>query len=484
MFSVKRSSLDWALLHAEKYGDTDVYPLPFEFSALRHDWTRVAQQLVRQDLHNSEVRPHRRFLSPKARHGFRIVTQLDPIDFLLFTATIREIGSTIEASRVDCAQEVVFSYRFTPLSDGQIFDPMVGFGAFQQSTRAFLDENLNVTHVVVTDIADFYARIYHHRLENALQACGVGDNETKVIMRCLHGWNGSESYGIPVGAAASRVLAEATLIDVDEALLAQQSQFKQFNDDYRIFCTSYTDAYRSLAFLADVLFKAHGLTLQGQKTAILTRDDFTERYLRTFEDRTLNHLGAHFHEFLDSLGLANPYEPIVYSELKPSQQAAVDQLNLAGVFREEIRSDAGPDHGLLKFVLARLGQLGDPCVANEALDKIEELHPILPEIVEYLRLVGPALSESERSGLGRRMLDLLGKSVASCLEFDRGWILSLFVNDSSWGNSSRFFPMLGGLNDQPSRRKLILALGRSDNDIGFRHSGATGLTSRNGPVVL
>src|SRR6478752_6703582 len=80
-----RSSLDWALLHAEAHGDTDILPIPFEYAAIRHDWARIAPLLTQQDVHGFVVRPHRRFMTPKARHGFRVVTQLDPIDLLLFT---------------------------------------------------------------------------------------------------------------------------------------------------------------------------------------------------------------------------------------------------------------------------------------------------------------------------------------------------------------------------------------------------------------
>jgi hypothetical protein len=461
MYRVARSSLDWALMHAEAHGDTDVLPIPFEFAALRHDWPRIAQKLTQQDVHDVVVRPHRQLMAPKARFGFRVLTQLDPIDFLLFTATVREIGATVEAARIPTSNETVFSYRFAPMPTGQIFDPTIGYGVFQRSTRAFLDDNLAITHVAITDIADFYSRIYHHRLENALQACGVNQDRVRAVMKLLSGWNGTESYGIPVGCAASRVLAEAALIDVDEALLANQSRFKRFNDDFRFFCTSYTDAYRQLAFLAEVVFKNHGLTLQGQKTAILTRDDFIRRYLTTFEERATLRLGEQFGELIDSLNLSDPYASINYDRLSIEQKAMIDQLNLAGIFREEIGSFSGPDQGLIKFVLGRLGQLGDASIAQEVLSNIEILHPLLPEIVQYLQRLGPQLSETDRVAFGAELLALLDNSIASSLEFDRGWILSLFTEDVTWGNGARFFPLLSALGDQVSRRKLVLALGRA-----------------------
>ena len=53
---------------------------------------------------------------------------------------------------------------------------------------------------------------------------------------------------------------------VRAALLAKGITFIRYNDDYRMFASSHSEAYRHLAFLADVLYKNHGLTLQPQKT--------------------------------------------------------------------------------------------------------------------------------------------------------------------------------------------------------------------------
>ncbi len=104
MLTLQANSLNWALEHALKYGDTDVFPLPFEYEAIRHDWTNLRTWLEGQNILEWQVRPHRTLLSPKAKHGFRVITQLDPLDFLIFAATIKEIASDIEASRIPVNQ--------------------------------------------------------------------------------------------------------------------------------------------------------------------------------------------------------------------------------------------------------------------------------------------------------------------------------------------------------------------------------------------
>ena len=43
MLTLHERSLDWALAHALRYGDTDVFPLPFEYEAIKHDWSSQDQ---------------------------------------------------------------------------------------------------------------------------------------------------------------------------------------------------------------------------------------------------------------------------------------------------------------------------------------------------------------------------------------------------------------------------------------------------------
>lgn len=467
MATVQLASLDWALTHAEQYGDTDVFPLPLEYAAIRHDWARLGPELARQDLFQWNVRPHRRLLAPKARHGFRIVTQLDPLDFLLFSALVYEMGVHLEATRLPVPQNTVFSFRYDPLPTGQLFSPNVGYTDFQAASHEIVDNDDSVTHVVVTDIADFYPRIYTHRLENALQVTAASPDHIRVLMRMLNGWNATESYGVPVGTAAARLLAEVTISDVDAALIGNNVRFVRFNDDYRIFAGSYGEAYRNLALLADVLFRNHGLTLQPQKTLVLPTADFVERYLRSYEEREVHSLREEFERIVEGLGLGNPYEPIRYDDLDADTQQRVSQLNLAALFRAELARDGAVDFSLIKFVLRRLAQLGDSSIADEVLDNIEQLHPAFPDIVHYLRSLA-TLSPADKQRIGGRILDLLASPVIASLEYHKMWALDLFTADTAWDNERRFLSVLGGSSDQASRRKLILALGRSNQRHWFQ----------------
>ncbi len=129
---LSKDSLDWAINHAVTLGDTDVFPPAFEFQAFHYAWPTLQGSLAALDIHARDTRPHRQALSPKGRFGFRIATQLDPLDFLIFAALVYEIGNDPEARRVSTDDGVVFSARFKPGADGAMSATDIGYSQFQE----------------------------------------------------------------------------------------------------------------------------------------------------------------------------------------------------------------------------------------------------------------------------------------------------------------------------------------------------------------
>lgn len=459
MLTLDPASLDWALAHARKYGDTDVFPLPFEYDAINHDWAALRDYLSSQNVLEWAVRPHRSLLAPKAKYGFRVITQLDPLDFLIFSATVLELAQDIEATRIPTANLRVFSYRCSPDPEGRLFDPAIGYAKFQSVCRAILDRHEEFTHVVTTDISDFYCRIYHHRLENALNASTSKSNHVKAVMRLLSGWNGTETFGIPVGSAPARLLAEIAISDVDEALLANGIRFVRFNDDYRIFSTSHSEGYRYLAYLADVLFKNHGLTLQQQKTAVLSTPLFRHRHLVDQEDRELDSLQARFAALLDDLGISDPYQEIEYDDLPAEAKSTVNSMNLVALFESEAVADE-PDLPTVRFLLRRLARLGNSSIVDIVLGALDKIHPAFPDIMRYLSSLRD-LGTERRSEIGAAVLQLLDNSIISELDYHRLWALDLFSKSTDWNNEQKFFQLLNTTGGRLGRRKVILAMGRA-----------------------
>src|SRR5206468_12497681 len=113
-------------------------------------------------------------------------------------------------SRIPTVEQTVFSFRFQPAANGQMFDSRISYSDFIARCE-HLSGTGKFSHVAVADIADFYARLYHHRLENALNAASRKRYHVRAVQRLLSGWNATESHGIPVGSAPARLLAEITI---------------------------------------------------------------------------------------------------------------------------------------------------------------------------------------------------------------------------------------------------------------------------------
>lgn len=466
MLTLQQESLNWALNHALNQGDTDVFPVPFEYQAIEHDWDSVWPELHSSNILDWPTRPPRTLLSPKAKYGFRAITQLDPLDFLVFSALVFEIARDIESRRVPTDRNIVFSYRVSTDAQGQIFDPDVGYRQFVERCRAKLAGKTDGIYVATTDISDFYSRIYHHRLENALRAATTKNTHVKAVMNLLSGWNGTETFGIPVGCAPSRLLAEITLADVDEALLANGVDFIRFNDDYRIFAASEAEAYKHIAFLAEILFRNHGLSLQPQKTGIYPAGSFMKNFLSTPLDREMDSLHEKFQSLIEDLGLESWYEEINYDDLNQEQKEIIDALNLSELFREELEKEE-PDLPVIKFCLRRLGQLGDDSAVGDVFEHLESLTPVFSEIINYFKNLR-YLNAGTRSELGGRLLDLLEDSIVSELAYHRMWIIEVFTASQEWDNEGKFVGLYNRETDQACRRKLILAMGRASQTHWFQ----------------
>lgn len=460
MLNLQPPSLDWALKHLEEFGDTDVLPIPFEYKAIRHDWSAVRNHLAQQDILSWSVRSSRTMLAPKARHGFRVITQIDPLDLLVFTALIREVCEDIEKSRIPKSSKVIFSYRVRPKRAGQLFDPKTGYRSFLDRSRRILSRNSEFSHIVITDISDFYSRIYHHRLDNALHSSTKKSNHVRAIMHLLSSWNVSESFGIPIGNTASRLLAELTISDIDSALLAGGIRFVRFNDDYRIFCQSYTDAYKRLSFLADYLRTNHGLTLQAQKTKIIKRDEFERLLSITPATQELRSMSEKFDELIESLELSDPYGEIDYEGLDDANREIVDSMNLRSLLDEQIESNREIDIPLTRFLLRRLAQIGDSSAIDPLLDNLNICHPVFPDIIKYIGHFSN-LGREFRVSTGEKLLSVYRDSIVGELEYHKLWCLHLFSVSRLWHQRDRLFQLYAVSRDTPSRRELILAMGQA-----------------------
>src|ERR1700733_14337084 len=100
-----------ALEHIVKFGDTDIFPYPFELKFIDAYRDRIIQDLSTIDLTNYNPMSLIETLIPKTKFGFRVAHQPYPIDTIIFTALVMKIFDAVEAGRDDPGNNRAFSYR-------------------------------------------------------------------------------------------------------------------------------------------------------------------------------------------------------------------------------------------------------------------------------------------------------------------------------------------------------------------------------------
>jgi hypothetical protein len=271
--ALSKSSLELAVDNVAEHGDTDVFPFPLENHWFHDNSSAVIALLEELDRDFDRWLSEYPIVSAKLLTGvgyvgFRAATQIDAIWTAYLLALVIEIGNEVESARIPTERGLVFSYRYRPrINESTLFDPDLGWASYHRHILATA-ESFQI--VVSTDISDFYSRIYHHRLENALKQATKNTEVARRIMAILSGLSQGISYGLPVGGHAARLLAELLLNRTDHLLVSNGVNFARFVDDYTLFAQSKEEAQAQLVFLSNVLMSNEGLTLSRSKTRFMT----------------------------------------------------------------------------------------------------------------------------------------------------------------------------------------------------------------------
>jgi hypothetical protein len=147
-------------------------------------------------------------------------------------------------------------------------------------------------------------------------------------MHLVKGSSQGTSYGILTGPPASRFLAEALLIEVDEYLVANHIDYVRNVDDYSIFGSSEGECYQGLYLLAERLHKTQGLSLNVAKTRIRTVERFESEFLAP-----RNHLREIRDTIVRDIMDNNPYQEIDYDSLSDDELRILNLVAEAFVLR-------------------------------------------------------------------------------------------------------------------------------------------------------
>lgn len=385
MSLVDRAVFERAVKNIAEKGDTDVFPFPVENHVL-HDKPLAVVELLERiatdfdgNLERTPVTRHSS-LAPVGYAGYRWATQIDPLWNAYLLSLVVSMAPDIEAARIHPDEQTVFSYRYeSGYSDGLF--KVDGWRAFQDRCNELADQH---AYIVSVDIADFYSRIYHHRLENALR--DIDDQSyarTKQIMTILTKLSDGTSYGLPVGGNAARLLSELVLDRVDKLLLAEANagEFCRYADDYRFFVNDLQSAHRCIGMLSEKLMRNEGFSLQKAKTRIMTSAEYqlVMEPLQHAEPGTAGKfLGLRLH--------FDPYSTTA-SEDYERMMAQVAEFDVLGLLRDEITK--GRIHvNLTRKLVGALRYMDESSRAQAVvslLENVDTLAPIIPQVMLSVR---------------------------------------------------------------------------------------------------
>ncbi len=378
-----------ALNNISKYGDTDIFPFPIE-KLLFFDKEEESAELIKKidaDFYNylnSNPPVNINTSVPLGYTGFRWATQIDPIWNAYFLSAVLSIAEAIEKTRIAKEENIVYSYRYSPNPiDYKLFDTDYNWFKFQSDSLEFVKQNEEYKYVVICDIADFYSRIYHHPLENALERLPISNEIPKKIKKLIQKFSNTKSYGLPIGGEASRILAELVLNNTDRLLHSQGIKFKRFVDDIHIFCKSLHEAHSALYFLAMKLMRNEGLTLQKHKTQVQSRlefDKLVSSRINAESDIEKERQRARF------MSLPINYDP--YSDTAEEDydqiKSQLEEFDILGLLNDELRKVR--IHQQFGKRLIKTFDVLEPDVISSAFDSIinrfEILYPIFPAIMK------------------------------------------------------------------------------------------------------
>lgn len=467
MFSLTAQELDNAFTAIQHHGYSAMLPAPPEWGEVVANWATIRDAIAQIDLDTYSPYKPLTVFSPKNRANVRVLHLLHPQDLLIYTALTLIAKHDIESNRLPIRSKRVFSYRAAPMNDGEIYNMRGAYDSFQERL-ADLAARPAYKYVAVADIADFFARIYQHRLENVIESVAttqrVRDVARVLVRKLIGSLMGKDSYGIPVGPYASRLLAEALLIDVDTQLNTNKIEFARWVDDFVIFAKSEYEAQSILFTLGEWLYTRHGLTLQSAKTQIVPIGSYRESHLVGHDDR-LTDRDAVIQMFRNaSEDYGEPEEPS--EEEIQEVLEAFQGHDVVGLLRTSMSDTELVDYQAVTYALTKLPRIpGAPAdlkreVLELVIDNAELLYPVAEHIATYV-LSFDDLTTGERKKIAKKLLKPLQSKRRPPPPYYAMWILHIFASSVEWNHASEIMKLFADSSSEVIKRACALVIHKS-----------------------
>lgn len=450
MNTLNPAVLDWALGSLQKNGDNSLFRPPFEFCIIEESWSSLRDTYAEIDLTSYQWSPARQFLFPKDSKSFRRATQLDPLDSIVFTAIMKEIGPRIESTRLPDADNTVFSFRFDTEGASSLYRSEYGWNEFWRTSKDLADA---ASQVVRTDISAFYRQVSHEMVADQLEGCEVPATYTHAILELLKTSSSDSNRGIPIGPHAAHLLAELSLTSFDNLFSARGYRFTRYIDDIHVFCPPETHPQTALFDIADVLDQL-GLSLNQSKTQIFSRTDFVDRAKLSLQESSVSAKEERMLEIINAV-TDDDYDFASFQEACKISDTAFSQETIEAIFEESFSDTAYIDYPHLGWILRRLAQVGAPGGIEYVVANLQQFIPVIGDAALYLA-ASKDNYDSSWPELGDRLLGILQMPIVERSDYLQMIVVGLFSQVKELNHVDKLTQRFWD-SSSPVRREIVLA---------------------------
>ncbi|MFX0098685.1 MAG: RNA-directed DNA polymerase [Candidatus Hodarchaeota archaeon] len=453
MFFVSEDELDVGFNYIKNFSESKFFPTPFEIEAIDHSWKDIKPILSKIDLDTYLISKWHKIFALKENLATRPIYVLDPLDSIYFTAIILKIAPSVEPLRIPEDEKIIFSFRYKKNKSGDpIFES--DYNKFYEAIKQKSEQK----YIGFADIADFYPRIYLHRLENALADIPGIEDEKRIIMKFLTNWSENTSYGIPIGIDASNYLGEISLMEVDEFLSSYQIDYARYIDDFYFFSREKEEVRKSILILSKRIHETQGLTLNGEKSYIKKSGEVLKDFKRprAVEKKISRRI---IKEVFDG----NPYKEVDFDNLPADQKKLINSIDIAVSLKKALSFDS-IDIRSVNFLLNLMTALRRPIFINLIIKNLANLIPASKTVYRLLNAYEDQESEQLKK-IGNTILTYLTSDPNSSFitELQKIWLLELFKNSNQWDNIDLLRKLLRNERQDLALRQTILAIGEIGN---------------------
>jgi hypothetical protein len=445
------------------YGDNDILPKLFEFEVIQKHFKKFISFLRNNNYYSTPNRNSRYIMLPKPHsNGFRVVYQMDPIHSILFYTYVRKISAKIEKVRIPIDREMVYSHRLNSQKSHHLYDNRYTYNEFlDRAEFHILNDEFKL--VILTDISDFYLRIYHHDLENCLSDLKGGNSKIKTnIMKLLENITNNETIGVPIGPEPSHLLAELVLNQIDQLLLEKGIVFCRYSDDFCFICNNKHEAAKILEDFAETLYIRLKLTINAQKTGVYTvpeaiekienkrnlyipynpSEDDLKNYLKNkigddhFDNSDLSKLNYQDEEIIKSIDFSSDLLDIESLEIKNNALSCITKIR-AGEYAELI------------------------------LDHIDDFSQLIRPLCKYFKSLDNP-SSNHYGIIKNKMLRVLKKSIISVSKYKKMLWLNIYVDNFKLAPEDFLLDYYYNASDL-EKREIIQIFGKLKNQAFFNN---------------